>query len=254
MSGEIQAAFPSSIVSGNRRNFRDQIQARAALLADGSYVLLPTDADARILALRFDELPAVRVEQTSASAIGHGDYLALRNRPHHEDLMGRADALLGADAESLRTTQSAWKELLWERTKAHPRGIRGISDVIRQRGASTANVGYWISDWCIRPRSKTDFAIVLRFLDFATDLDTTWKRLGRIDSAHRRAGQRYVDDIQRAATPDRMNRLMDIGWCAVTPAGVDSETLLVRVEHILPELLFVPVSALCRLRATEGCK
>ncbi|WP_042379436.1 hypothetical protein [Streptacidiphilus melanogenes] len=249
---EIRAVFPASRSESGHANARDQVRARAALLADGSHVLLPVDADARILTLRTQLLPEVRLEQVPASSVGCGDYLVLRSKPHHQDLTERADVLLGADANSLRATQNMWKDKLWERTEAHPRGIRGVADDLRRAGADTANVSYWISGWCIRPRSKSDFAVVLRYLRIFADLDETWEHLRRIDSAHRSAGQRYAEDILRAATPERTNRLLAAGWCAVTPGGVDRETVVItRVEHLLPETLVVPLNVLCRLRATE---
>ncbi|WP_437000293.1 hypothetical protein [Streptomyces sp. enrichment culture] len=250
-SEEIRASFPRYSSAGGRGGAADQVEAHAAVLADGSHVLLPTDFDARVFSLRAGGLPDVQVEQVPASSVGQGDYLALRNRSHHQDLVDRADAILGPDAASLRTTQAEWKGRLWERTEQHPRGIRGVADELRSRGAATANVGYWISDWCIRPRSKADFAVVLRYLAAGADVDSVWERLRRIDSAHRSAGQRYAEDLQRALTPDRVGRLVAAGWCAVRPTGADSETLVARIDYVLSDTLQVPLNALCRLRTTE---
>ncbi|MFD5660005.1 hypothetical protein [Streptomyces hirsutus] len=243
-SEEIRTSFP-------RYSSADQVEAHAAVLADGSHVLLPTDLDARVFSLRVEELPDVQIEQVPASSVSRGDYLALRNRPHHQDLMDRADAILGPDATSLRATQAEWKGWLWERTEQHSRGIRGVADELRSRGAVTANVGYWVSDWCIRPRSKADFAVVLRYLAAGADVDSVWERLRRIDSAHRSAGQRYADDLQRALTPDRVRRLVAAGWCTIRPTGSDSETLVARIDYMLSDTLRVPLNALCRLRTTE---
>ncbi len=228
-----------------------EFEAYAAFLADGSYVLLPTEADTRILSLRAEELPDIQIAPVSASSVGRGDYLALRNRSHHQDLVDRADAILGPDANSLRATQAEWKERLWERTEQHPRGIRGVAGELRGLGAVTANVSYWISGWCIRPRNKEDFAVVLRYLGDGADVDRVWERLRRIDSAHRSAGQRYADDLQQALTPHSVERLVAIGWCIVRQAGSDSETLIGRVDYISPDTLQVPLHALCRLRTTE---
>ncbi|WP_328981866.1 hypothetical protein OG258_22050 [Streptomyces mirabilis] len=253
-SEEIRASFPRYPSTGGHGGVPDQVEAHAAVLADGSHVLLPTDLDARVLSLRAEDLPDVQVEQVPASSVSRGDYLALRNRPHHQDLMDRADAILGPDAASLRVTQSEWKRWLWERTKQHPRGIRGVADELRSRGAVTANVGYWVSDWCIRPRSKEDFAVVLRYLAADADVDSVWERLRRIDSAHRSAGQRYADDLQRALTPDRVGRLVAAGWCTVRLTGSDSETLVARIDYILSDTLQVPLNALCRLRTTEDSR
>ncbi|MET8644504.1 hypothetical protein [Streptomyces sp. NPDC004675] len=253
-SEEIRASFPRYSSTGGHRGVPDQVEAHAAVLADGSHVLLPTDLDARVLSLRAEELPDIQVEQVLASSVGRGDYLALRNRPHHQDLMDRADAILGPDAASLRATQAEWKGWLWERTEQHPRGIRGVADELRSRGAVTANVGYWVSDWCIRPRSKADFAVVLHYLAAGADVDRVWERLRRIDSAHRSAGQRYADDLQRALTPDRVARLIAAGWCTVRLTGSDSETLVARIDYTLSGTLQVPLNALCRLRSTEDSR
>ncbi|MFG2794600.1 hypothetical protein [Streptomyces sp. NPDC048419] len=250
-SEEIRASFPRYASAGGRSGAADQVEARAAVLADGSHVLLPTDFEARVFSLRAGELPDVQVEQVLASSVGRGDYLALRHSSHHQDLVDRADAILGPDAPSLRTTQAEWKARLWERTEQHPRGIRGVADELRSRGAATANVGYWISDWCIRPRSKADFAVVLRYLAAGADVDSIWERLRRIDSAHRSAGQRYADDLQQALTPDRVGRLVKAGWCVARPTGTDSETLVARIDYVLSGTLQVPLNALCRLRTTE---
>lgn len=250
-SEEIRALFPRYPAGGGHRGVPDQVEAHAAILADGSHVLLPTNADVRILSLRAEDLPDVQVEQVSASAVGRGDYLALRNRSHHQDLMDRADAILGPDSASLRATQAEWKMRLWERTEEHPRGIRGVADDLRSLGAVTANVGYWVSSWCIRPRSKDDFAVVLRYLTPGADIPETWERLRRIDSAHRSAGQRYAHDLQQTLTPDSVARLVAVGWCTVRPTGSDSETLIARIDFVLADTLQVPLHALCRLRTTE---
>ncbi|MEV0580013.1 hypothetical protein [Streptomyces sp. NPDC050392] len=250
-SEEIRASFPRYPAGGDGRSSPDQVEAHAAVLADGSHVLLPKDADARILTLRTEVLPDTRVEQVSASSLGRGDYLALRNRSHHHDLMDRADTLLGPDAPVLRATQAEWKERLGKRTRQHPRGIRGVADDLRRLGAVTANVGYWVSDWCIKPRSKADFAVVLRYLAAGMDPDSAWEQLRKIDSAHRSAGQRYADDLQRALTPGCGEQLADAGWCTVRLGGRDSETLIARIEYVLHDTLQVPLHALCRLRTTE---
>ena len=100
----------------------------------------------------------------------------------------------------------------------HPRRRTPVNSA--SMGAVTANVSYWISGWCIRPRNKEDFAVVLRYLGDGADVDRVWERLRRIDSAHRSAGQRYADDLQQALTPHSVERLVAIGWCIVRPRPV----------------------------------
>ncbi|OKK07660.1 hypothetical protein AMK26_00760 [Streptomyces sp. CB03234] len=248
---EIRASFPQCSSDNQRRSVRDQAEAHAAVLADGSHVLLPTDPAARILVLRMDDPVGIRVEQVSASTVGPGDYLALRHRSHHQDLMDRADAILGPDAARLRAVQAEWKEMLWRRTEEHPRGLRGVAAELRSRGAVTANVGYWVGSWCIRPRSKDDFAVVLRYLAAGADVDQVWEQLRRVDSAHRSAGQRYADDLQRALTDASLELLSSAGWCTASPTGSDSPTLIARIDDVLPGTMNVPLHALCRHRTTE---
>lgn len=248
---EIKAAFPWYPRSGERRDVRDHVEAHAAVLADGSHVLLPTDSDARILKLCTDDPSGIRVGQISASSAGPGDYLALRNRSYHQDLLDRANAILGPEAGSLRAAQADWKEKLWLRTEEHPRGLRGVADELRSRGAATANVSYWVSSWCIRPRSKDDLAVVLRYLAVGTDINTLWEQLRRINSAHHSAGKRYAGDLQRALTAESLEQLFSVGWCTVRPAGADSPTLIARIDDILQDTLQIPLHALCRLRTTE---
>ncbi|MGI5411256.1 hypothetical protein ACQEV9_31255 [Streptomyces chartreusis] len=248
---EIHASFrlpPSQ--HGDRQRSSDRVVAFAAALADGSYVLLPRDADARILTVQADG-PCPVVTQAPASLVGPGDCIALRSRSHHQDLMDRADALLGPSATSLRSLQAGWKSQLLEKTRQHPRGIRGVADDLRRRGARTANVSYWISTWCIRPRSQDDFTVVMSYLARSDEAATAWGQLRLIDRAHRSAGQRYATNLQQALTLQHVQQMTTAGWCEVRTAGNDSGTLIARIEHVLPDRLYAPVQALCRLRPTE---
>ncbi|MGW4795292.1 hypothetical protein ACWEPC_23055 [Nonomuraea sp. NPDC004297] len=214
-------------------------------------MLLPITAEHAVVVVHPEFLPNVSAEQVPAREVRQGDYIALRRQNHHQDLIRRADALLGAEAPVLRVTQRLWKDLLWQRVAAHEQGLQGVAEELRKAGASTANVGYWISSWCIRPRSKHDFTVVMHYLGRAAEASKMWQQLSRIDSAHHSAGQRYLKDLQRAFTSQHAERLAVAGWSAITLAGGDGATIVARIEQILPGHCQVPLSTICQLRTSQ---
>lgn len=248
---EIKATFQENPRQGKEERESNHVEAYAAVLANGYHVFLPKDSDTRVLALRTADPTDGHVELLTVPEVAAGDYIASRNRYHHQDIVERADLILGAEAASLRAVQAAWKKQLWRRCDQHPQGSRGVADDLRHRGAATVNVGYWVTSWCISPRRKEDFAVVLRYLDFGISIDSTWEKLRRIDSAHRMAGRRYVDDLQKSLSTDKLEQLHSEGWCTAYPMGADSPTLIAQIDYILKGTLQVPLEMLCRYRTTE---
>ncbi|MEV0054329.1 hypothetical protein AB0H34_27955 [Saccharopolyspora shandongensis] len=248
---EIKASFRANPRQGKAERAGNHVEAYAAVLVNGYHVFLPKDSDTRVLALKTADPTGGHVELLTAPEVVAGDYIALRNRYHHQEIVDRADIILGAEAASLRAVQAAWKEQLWRRCEQHPQSTRGVAEDIRRRGAATANVGYWVTSWCIRPRRKEDFAVVLGYLDSGISIDPTWEKLRRIDSAHRSAGRRYVDDLQNSLSKDNLEQLHSEGWCTVYPMGADSPTLIAQIDYILKDTLQVPLEMLCRYRTTE---
>src|SRR5207253_1695103 len=54
--------------------------------------------------------------------------------------------------------------------------------------ARPANVHYWMSSKCIRPRKEEDFVAILTFAGLDARAQELWAAMGEIDRAHRRAG------------------------------------------------------------------
>ena len=51
-----------------------------------------------------------------------------------------------------------------------------------------ANVHYWMSSKCIRPRKQEDFAAILKFAGLEERTEQLWSAMGEIDRSHRHAG------------------------------------------------------------------
>ncbi|MFF4230218.1 hypothetical protein [Streptomyces sp. NPDC001820] len=226
-------------------------RAQIASLADGSHVLLPLESIAWVLSVDPDAPPGRRVAHEVAASASPGQFLALRTRPHHQDLVDRADDLLGADAVRLRAVQSRWKRELRDRTLAHPRGIRGVADELRRLGAQTANVAYWTSIWCIKTRSRDDFGVVMRYLGRGAEAEQVWADLARIDSAHRRSGRSSVDRLEAALSPRNLDQLREAGWSKVRAEGAYGALVITRIDEFIPGIHQVPANALCTLLQPE---
>ncbi|MFH9067942.1 hypothetical protein [Streptomyces alboflavus] len=224
------------------------VEARAAVLASGSHVLLPIESDVHVMTVDVEGRPGQRISHVLASSVSPGDFLALRPHSEHADLLVRANALLGNDTERLRSIQALWKQQLRARVDRHPRGITGVSDDLRNMGASTANIPYWTSSWCIRTRSKHDFTVLMSYLGRGEEAESVWTDLGLIDSAHRRIGHRSSSSIEEVLTPRALELLGQEGWTEVTPQyRYMGRTVITRIDQFLPGSHRVPAYLLCSL-------
>ncbi|MGV9242758.1 hypothetical protein [Streptomyces sp. NPDC003710] len=146
------AGLPVEALRDGPSGGHEGVEARAALLADGSYVLLPVESSVhKILLVEPDLDDEPCVEAVDGASISVGDYVVLRGSSYYQSLVERADAALGGDAPKLRALQHGWKSQLGDRIAHHPDGRRGVAKDLMARGAVTANLDYWTSPWCIRP-------------------------------------------------------------------------------------------------------
>ncbi|MFH8698601.1 hypothetical protein [Streptomyces chartreusis] len=228
------------------------VEARVALLADGSHVLLPVESSVhKILLVEPDPDDEPSVEAVDGASISVGDYVVLRGSSYYQSLVERADVALGDDASMLRALQQGWKAQLGDRIAHHADGRRGVAKDLVARGAVTTNLDYWTSPWCIRTRSKDDFAVVMRYLGRGREAQDVWGALGRIDHAHRSAGRSYAEAVQRAVSGNLWQHLWEERWCEVPLDDTDSGARAALVDAVLPAQLCVPPHYLCRLRNSE---
>ncbi|MFI9372938.1 hypothetical protein [Streptomyces parvulus] len=228
------------------------VEARVALLADGSHVLLPVESSVhKILLVEPDPDDEPSVEAVDGASISVGDYVVLRGSSYYQSLVERADVALGDDAPTLRALQQGWKAQLGDRIAHHPDGRRGVAKDLVARGAVTTNLDYWTSPWCIRTRSKDDFAVVMHYLGRGLEAQDAWGALGRIDHAHRSAGRSYAEAVQRAVSGNLWQHLWEERWCEIPLDDTDSGARAALVDAVLPGQLSVPPHYLCRLRNSE---
>ncbi|MEU3081067.1 MULTISPECIES: hypothetical protein [Streptomyces] len=246
------AGLPIEALRDGATGGHEGVEARAALLADGSYVLLPVESSVhKILLVESDPDDEPSVEAVDGASISVGDYVVLRGSSYYQSLIERADVVLGDDAPMLRALQQGWKTQLGDRIAHHPDGRRGVAKDLVARGAVTTNLDYWTSSWCIRTRRRDDFAVVMAYLGRRGEAQDVWAALGRIDHAHRSAGRGYAEAVQRAVSGDLWQRLWVDRWCEIPLDDTDSGARVALVDAVLPGQLRVPPHYLCRLRTSE---
>lgn len=246
------AGLPVEVLRDSPTGGRDHVAARAAQLADGSYVLLPEESGVHKVLLvdpGTDDEP--RVEAVDAASVSVGDFVVLRGESYYQSLVERADAALGDEAPPLRAVQRKWKSLLRDQISRHPGGRQGVAQALRARGATTANLDYWTSPWCIRTRRKEDFIVVMRYLGRSAEAQDAWAALDRIDRAHRSAGRSYAEAVQRAVSGDVWEKLWEDRWYDIPLDDSGSGARAALVEAVLPGQLSVSPNHLCRLRTPE---
>ncbi|MEU6319200.1 hypothetical protein [Streptomyces sp. NPDC047009] len=246
------AGLPAEILPDGAPGAHERVDARVAQLADGSYVLLPTESEVhKVLLIEPDLDDEPSVEAVDGASVTVGDYIVLRGSSYYQSLVERADAALGDDAPILRAIQQEWKTQLRDFIARHPGGRQGVAKDLTARGAMTTNLDYWTSPWCIRTRRKEDFAVVMRYLGRSGEAQEAWDALGRIDHAHRSAGRSYAEAVQRAVSGDLWQQLWADRWCDIPLDDTGSGARAALVDAVLPGQLSVPPNYLCRLRTPE---
>jgi hypothetical protein len=246
------AGIPAEALSGGAPGTHDRVDAHAAQLADGSYVLLPLEHGVHKVFLVEEDGDAERtVEAVDAATVMPGDAVVLRGGSYYQSLVERADTALGEDAALLRQVQKRWKEQLRDRILHHPDGAAGVASDLRARGATTANLAYWTGPWCIRTRRRDDFTVVMRYLGRSDEASSAWEALGRIDHAHRSAGRSYAEAVKRALSDKVWQALLEDQWCDIALDDTDAGARLAVIDAVLPGQFAVPVHYLCRLRTPE---
>ncbi|TXS35445.1 hypothetical protein EAO75_44515 [Streptomyces sp. uw30] len=246
------AGLPAEALRDGASGGHEGVEARVALLADGSHVLLPVESSVhKILLVEPDPDDEPSVEAVDGASISVGDYVVLRGSSYYQSLVERADVALGDEAPMLRALQRGWKAQLSDRIAHHPDGRRGVAKDLVARGAVTTNLDYWTSPWCIRTRRKDDFAVVMHYLGRRREAQDVWVALGQIDRAHRSAGRSYAEAVQRAVSGVLWQQLWEERWCEIPLDDTNSGARAALVDAVLPGQLCVPPHYLCRLRDSE---
>lgn len=140
----------------------EEVHARK-LLFSGKLAMWLDDGD-RIRTLDPRQPPGERVAYTDVAAVGKGTYLLLRQGvTEHGAYYQAALSKIGAQAEAVDATQTAWKQLLTQRLVLS--GYRRVAEDLKAAGIKTAGrAKAWSDPTFIRPNSDQDFELLLRWL------------------------------------------------------------------------------------------
>lgn len=185
------------LVAGSQSASEETVPARLCHLSGGRAVFIAADEGASSLIIDPSETGVAIVRRVPADELEPELYLLLRTSGGGDFIAPVAERILGASAADRRAQQAAWKNCLVSKARERFGALSRrelssrISDDLRSKGLSqarSANVHYWMSSKCIRPRKQEDFAAVLAFAGLGNKAQDTWAAMGDIDRAHRRAG------------------------------------------------------------------
>jgi hypothetical protein len=175
----------------------ETVPSRLCHLSGNRAVFVAADAGASSLIIDTSEMGNAVVRRAPADELEVGIYVLLRTSGGGDFIAPLADRILGDLAGKRRSEQAEWKERLIAKAVEKYGAIsrRELSSRVcldlNSRGLSQfrpANVHYWMSSKCIRPRKEQDFVAILTFAGLEAKAPELWAAMGDIDGAHRRAG------------------------------------------------------------------
>lgn len=137
------------------------------------------------------------VRRIPAEELEPGHYLVLRTSGGGDFIAPLADRIMGDLAEKRRSEQAEWKQRLISAAAERFGSLNRrelstlVSAELRSQNhsqARKANVHYWMSSKCIRPRKIEDFFAILTFAGLGERSQELWDAMGDIDRAHKQAG------------------------------------------------------------------
>jgi len=187
--------FPYS--SSHAGESADVVPARLCHLIGNRAVFVAADDGASSLIIDASETEHAAVRRVLVDDLEQGMYLLLRTSGGGDFIAPLADRLLGKSSTKLRHEQAEWKERLSRQAfeQFGSKSRRELSSLVcshlQSQGMSqahSANIHYWMSSKCIRPRKREHFAAILKFAGLEERTEGIWSAMLEIDRAHRRAG------------------------------------------------------------------
>ncbi len=187
--------FPHS--SSNVGDTADVVPARLCLLIGNLAVFVAADDGASSLIIDASEMEHAAVRRVLVHDLEPGMYLLLRTSGGGDFIAPLADRILGKSATKLRSEQAEWKGRLIRQAieRFGSKSRRELSSLVcshlQSQGLSqthSANIHYWMSSKCIRPRKSEHFAAILKFAGLEERTEGIGSAMLEIDRAHRRAG------------------------------------------------------------------
>jgi hypothetical protein len=220
----------------------EPVEAQLLSLQGGDGVFL--EARASALVIDFDEDEESRVKRVKAREIEPGMCLLLRTIGGGDYIVPVADRLLGGRAPGLRQAQALWKQLL--RNRVRDSSLLEVSIGLIELGSQRANEGNvrnWMSQRSIRPQDQRDFSAIMKLIGREHDIDSYWKTMGDIQTAHQRAGQAIRRRLLEQVRATDVSALIRTGRIDFSlPEAEGGRLTAFRVEGKSPRLDLVPAS------------
>jgi hypothetical protein len=175
----------------------DIVPARLCHLGGNHAVFVAADDSASSLIIDASDAEHVTVRRVPVDDLEQGMYLLLRTAGGGDFIAPLADRLLGESAVKRRSQQAEWKELLSRRAieRFGLMNRRDLSSLVCSHLQSqglpnlrSANIHYWMSSKCIRPRKSEHFAAILTFAGLKERVEEIGSAMMEIDRSHRKAG------------------------------------------------------------------
>lgn len=175
----------------------ETVSARLCYLSGNRAVFIAADEGATSLVIDTSESATAVVRRVRVDDLYSGLFILLRTSGGGDYIAPLADRILGTSASKRRAEQAEWKERLVAVAKRQTSfaSRRELASTVCKRlhalntsYARPANVLYWMSAKCIRPRKSEDFQAILGFAGIGDRYKELWAAMGEIDRAHRRAG------------------------------------------------------------------
>jgi hypothetical protein len=219
----------------------DLVDARLYLLAAGWAAFLAASEESRVPTLEPDAAEEGRVVYVSAPEIGPGSIVLLRSEGGGDLIVAVADAILGPGAPPLRAMQEAWKSRL--RAFVDESGVaRAVSELKRHGStrANRSNLANWCSPRSLRTDDEQDFLAIMRTIGLEGQAAKYWTAMGRLESAHRRAGHEIREQLEEQARTADLTALEEEGRADFSlPQGGGALTAF-RVDEVSPDVVAVP--------------
>lgn len=176
----------------------ETLPARLCHLSGDRAVFVSADEGASTLVIDTSETGDSVVRRVPAGELEPELCLLLRTSGGGDFITALADRMLGDQAAERRVQQAGWKAQLLTAAQMQFGALSRRELASRVAAAlcarnmtrtQPANVHYWLSTKCIRPRKKEDFAAMLSFAGIAGQTEELWKAMTEIDRAHKCAGQ-----------------------------------------------------------------
>jgi len=219
----------------------DMIDARGYYLADGMAVFLEAEEKTSVLIIDPNEDDRRRVKRVPVGEIEPGIYILLRTAGGGDYVIPIADRLMGNTAKHARERQRYWKDRL--RAVVSREGLLETSVLLLDYGSQVANeqnVRNWMSYRNIRTQDKRDFIAIMRVAGLDAETEHLWHEMGRIHTAHMRAGAEIRRLLLRQASKTDFAELERSGRMEFALPGTDTGSLTAfRIERISNETTLV---------------